>query len=177
MKVFHGTLEGGISVLSPLSKNGEGKPVVFLTDNYAYSLFYIRDRSVDFVTCGVGADGKVHYEEWFPNQLKTLYSGRSGWVYEADVETEPHRIRGVRISHQEVTISRCYPIKDAYQEIQEEIQKGNIILRTFEEASEAELRKDRDGLVNMLQHGPTITPERQSFFQIYFPECWEKAFG
>ena len=54
---YHGSAAAGIATLET---RGE-KHVVYLTDNRAYALFYLRDPQIDFVTCGVTRDGTVRY--------------------------------------------------------------------------------------------------------------------
>ncbi len=69
--------------MNAVSKNhvDAAKPVVYFTPNRAYALFYIRDREINWVTCGVKEDGVIRYDERFPDQLKTIYQGVSGYVY------------------------------------------------------------------------------------------------
>lgn len=59
--------------------------VVYLTDSYPYSLFYILDADHNIkqgkhVTSWI-KDGIVYFEEQFPNQLLEFYKGVSGYVY------------------------------------------------------------------------------------------------
>ena len=56
--MYHGSAAAGIQTLQA---RGE-KRVVYLTDNYVYALFYLRDPQIDFVTCGVTRDGTVCYD-------------------------------------------------------------------------------------------------------------------
>lgn len=83
MTFYHGCSEGGIKVLTPrsASHDGSGRQVVFLTPNRAYALFYIRDRDINYVTCGVTDEGCIRYDERFSGQLETLYKGMSGYLY------------------------------------------------------------------------------------------------
>jgi len=74
MLLYHGSAAGGLTRLT-------GQPCVYLTPYPCYALCYIRDPNVNYVTCGVDKDGVVRYDENFPEQLRTLYVGRSGWVH------------------------------------------------------------------------------------------------
>lgn len=74
MLLYHGSAAGGLTRLT-------GQPCVYLTPYPCYALCYIRDPNVNYVTCGVDKDGVVRYDENFPEQLRTLYAGRSGWLY------------------------------------------------------------------------------------------------
>ncbi len=173
MKLYHGSTESSIAELCPRSKDKEGNPVLYLTDHYAYSLFYLRDRETDYVTCGVREDGKVHYDEWFPDQLKILYEGRSGWIYEAEADAEPHRTRGIQICRSSVTVTQKYCIENAYSAIQEEIRKGTVVVRFFAEMPKELLQQYREGLVRMLRIEKNLSAAKKEFYQTYFPECWE----
>lgn len=57
---YHGATEE-LTELNAVSKNhvDAAKPVVYLTPNRAYALFYIRDRDINWVTCGVKEDGVI----------------------------------------------------------------------------------------------------------------------
>lgn len=74
MLLYHGSAAGGLTRLT-------GQPCVYLTPYPCYALCYIRDPNVNYVTCGVDKDGVVRYDVNFPEQLRTLYVGRSGWLY------------------------------------------------------------------------------------------------
>lgn len=175
MKLYHGSTENGITELYPVSKDKDGNSILYLTDNYAYSLFYLRDRKIDFVTCGVAPDGKVYYDEWFPNQIKTLYGNRSGWIYEVDTIAEPYRICGIHVCREAVVVTQKHYIEDAYSAILDEIKKGTVIVRSFEEATREQLQQYRDGLAKWLRSESNMSAEKKNFYRTYFPECWESA--
>ena len=172
MKLYHGTTVSNIERLRSNSKDKEGNSVLYLTDNRTYSLFYIRDREIDFVTCGVGEDGKVHYDEKFPNQLEVLYKGRSGYVYETDVAAEMHRIRGIWICKGDAKVTGVKYIPDVYLAILDEIEKGNVIFLSYERLTENQKRKNHQGVVDYLKRG-RLSPAKKMFFRRYFPEAWE----
>lgn len=176
MKLYHGSTENGITELSPVSKDKDGHSVLYLTDNFAYSLFYLRDRKTDFVTCGVAADGKVHYYEWFPNQIKTLYNNRSGWIYEVDTNAEPYRIRGIHVCREAVAVTQRHYIEDAYSAILNEIKKGTVIVRSFDEVTKEQLQQYREDMVKWLRTEKNMSAEKKNFYRTYFPECWESAY-
>lgn len=80
--LYHGSTISGLAALRP-----DAKGAVFLTPNSTYALFYIRDREINWVTCAVGTDGIVRYEEQFPNQLRTIYGGIGGYIYACEANT------------------------------------------------------------------------------------------
>ena len=95
MLLYHGSAAGGLTRLT-------GQPCVYLTPYPCYALCYIRDPNVNYVTCGVDKDGVVRYDENFPEQLRTLYAGRSGWLYRcgegdgAPIQTSQTRFSALR---------------------------------------------------------------------------------
>ena len=97
---YHGITTPGITELW-------AKPIVYLTPNRAYALFYIMDKNINWVTCGVKEDGVVHYDEQFPNQLEKLYGGKSGFIYKSnDAELfTPGKSRGIVVSKSPIAIT------------------------------------------------------------------------
>ncbi len=169
MILYHGTTAQGLTALHPAT---DSRPL-YLTDSFAYSLFYIRDREIDFVTCGVGSDGKVRYDEKFPDQLKLLYQNRSGWIYEAEAEAEPHRVNGIWLCRQEAKIVSAHFIPDAYRAILSQIEAGNVILQTYEETTQEQRRLNQQGIAMMMQSD--MPEKRRQFLREHFPEAWAMA--
>jgi len=173
MKLYHGTTVSHIKVLHSNSKDGCHEPVLYLTDNRPYSLFYIRDRDIDFVTCGVGEDGKVYYDEKFPNQLQILYDRLSGYVYETDTSAQKHRTRGIWLCSGNVKVTDAEYIPNVYQAILSEIEKGNVVLRSYDTLTEEQKQMNHQGILHHLRHGAR-SPQKELFYQKYFPEAWEE---
>lgn len=175
MKLYHGTDVPDLKILRPNSRDGEGRPALYLTDHFPYSLFYIRDRATDFVTCGIREDGTVHYDEKFSGQLETLYRGRSGWVYEVDVEAEPTKTRGIYVVRQDAPVTQVHAVPDALSAILDETEKGWIRLLRYEELSQEQKVLNRDGMVRYFLSGRELAPEKEQFLRQHFPEAWVEA--
>lgn len=79
MIMYHGSPMAGITELGTLSKTHDetASSAVYLAPNRAYTLFYIRDLEINYVTCGVTEQGYIRYDENFPGQLRTLYEGKA----------------------------------------------------------------------------------------------------
>lgn len=170
MKLYHGTTVPGLDILRANSRDREGREVLYLTNNFSYSLFYIRDREIDFVTCGVGKDGIVHYDEKFPNQLDVLYRGRSGWVYEVDVEAEPTKINGIFVTRGDAKVLHAHYIPDTLKAIREEIQRGAIDFLTYENTTEEQRKLNQEGIAQLLESDDKMSAQKRAFFQTYFSE-------
>ena len=177
MKLYHGTTVAGLETLSAKTRRNEETPVLYLTDNWAYSLFYIRDREIDFVTCGVNADGIVCYDEKFHNQLKTLYQGMAGYIYEVEADAQPSKTNGIFVTYGDARVVRQIPIEDTFDAIQKEIQKGNIALLSFEELTQEQRGLNREGMKRLLRSGGNMTEKKKEFFRRYFPEEWKEVCG
>ncbi len=175
MKLYHGTTVPGLDVLRAGSLDREGKPVLYLTDNYPYSLFYIRDRDINFVTCGVNADGMVRYDEKFSGQLQTLYREMAGWVYEVEVDAKPGKANGIYIALGDARITGKTYIPDVWQAIQNEIARGTVKLLAYEDTTEAQRAMNWEGIVRLFQSEQNIHPKKEVLLRSHFPGAWEEA--
>lgn len=174
MKLYHGTTEPDLTVLAANSKDREGNPALYLTNNYAYSLFYIRDRKIDFVTCGIHSDGKVYYDEKLPNQLKLLYQGKQGYVYETDTAAQSTKVKGIFVAGSNTEVTDKQFIPDAYQAIQEEIKQGNVIFIPYESLTPEQKATNQEGILWELQTGRALSSAKKAFYREHFPEVFEK---
>ena len=105
---YHASNSGNLTELLPLSTlHGSNEKVCYITPLRAYALFYLRDMSINHVTCGVSKDGIVVYEEQFPNQLEKIYQGRSGYLYtcENGSQITAGHTKGVWVLRQPTKIS------------------------------------------------------------------------
>lgn len=175
MKLYHGTTVSGLEVLRAGSLDRDGNPVLYLTNQYAYSLFYIRDREINFVTCGVSTDGTVNYDEKFPQQLQTLYQGISGWVYEVDVDAKPGKVNGIYIAQGDAKITGKTFIPDALQAIRNEIDQGAVKLLAYEDTTQTQRALNREGIVRLFLSDRNMHPKKDAFLRRHFPEAWEEA--
>jgi len=175
MMLYHATTIDGLDLLRAESHDRYGNKVLFLTDNFLYSLFYIRDREINFVTCGVRESGIVHYDEKFPDQLKTLYSGMSGWVYVVETDAEHTNIPGIYVLRNAVPIVEKIYIPDVYHAIQLEIRKGNVHLHNYEKATEIDRHYYHQGILRELVSDNILHPKKAEFYRVHFPDAWEEA--
>lgn len=175
MKLYHATTVSGLHCLKTNSLDREGNQVLYLTDNYPYSLFYIRDREIDFVTCGVREGGIVHYDEKFHDQLEVLYKEMSGWVYEVETEAEPTQINGIYVVHKPVDVIAATYISDALKEIRIEMGKGTIRFLSFSDLTEEQKVQNHRGMVQWFLSMQKHRSKKIVFLWEHFPEAWEEA--
>lgn len=151
MKLYHGSFDGDIKVLKPISKcnDEKGKKVVYLTQSREYALFYIWDsghngRKQKWVTCYI-KEGVVHYEEQFSNQLYKFYNGVSGYLYFADLNVNITKAREQLMwyTEQEVAKFTIEKIENVFAEIVKGEKEGKIVIHRYNE-----LEKDKKMLID-----------------------------
>lgn len=185
MHLYHGSSIGKIEELSinSASHNEKKEKVVYLTSNYAYSLFYIWDsiknhRSKKYITVYI-KNGIVFYEEQFPNQLYEFYNNVEGYVYY--VEKSDTFIKGDEesffISNNDVNVIKHDYINNVYKKILEYVERGSVKILYFNEQSE----EQQNHLIEMTVH--TIlkksligsNTEDELFFKKYFVKAYGRA--
>ena len=81
--IYHGSCISGLHTIKANSKShSTGRLVAYFSEDRCYALVCCRIKAENFVTMGVGADGRQHYFERFPNQLESLYkAGRVIFIF------------------------------------------------------------------------------------------------
>ena len=80
MTYYHASPAGGLQVLELRKSPYFDKPTqVCLTSLRAMALFYLI-RNYEYAY-GYTRQGKLYFDEPFPDALKKLYAGKSGWLY------------------------------------------------------------------------------------------------
>jgi len=169
---YHGTTTPAITEL-------KASPIVYLTSNRAYALFYIIDKSINWVTCGVKEDGAVHYDERFPNQIEKLYSGKCGYLYGCN-DTEGFtsgKSRDIVISHASVKVVSCEFIPDIYQEILKYEKTGAIVVNRYEYLTDNEKKDVFDMMVHNIIENDFFSANggKAKFMKENFPDAWVYA--
>ena len=174
MIFYHASNIEGLEELHANSRSHgeEGKRVLYLTDNRAYSLFYLRDKKINFVTCGVREDGLVHYFERFPNQLQVIYEGQTGYLYQCNSndKIKETKTKGVWIIEENTRIDDAEYVTDAYREILKAEAEGNVIIHRFADIPEEESKRMANHIKEHLEEEPQ---ERKEFYIKYFSSIWD----
>ena len=118
-------------MLEPRKSPYFDKPTqVCLTSLRAMALFYLI-RNYEYAY-GYTRQGKLYFDDPFPNALKKLYAGRSGWLYTCeDGDYEKTEIPNEFVSAQPVRIVGAEYIPDAYVAFLREQEAGNILLLDY----------------------------------------------
>ena len=131
MTYYHASPTGGLQSLEPRKSPFFEKPTqVCLTSLRAMALFYLI-RNYEYAY-GYTRQGNLYFEEPFPDALKKLYAGKSGWLYTCeDGDYEKTAIPNEFVSAHPVRIVGAEYIPDAYEAFQKEQQAGNIELFAY----------------------------------------------
>ena len=132
MTYYHASPTGGLQLLEPRKPLYFDKPTqVCLTSLRAMALFYII-RNYEYAY-GYTRQGKLYFDDPFPDALKKLYAGKSGWLYTcAEGDYEKTEIPNEFVSAQPVRIIGAEYIPDAYEAFLREQEAGNILLLGYE---------------------------------------------
>ena len=132
MTYYHASPTGGLQLLEPRKTLYFDKPTqVCLTSLRAMALFYII-RNYEYAY-GYTRQGKLYFDDPFPDALKKLYAGKSGWLYTcAEGDYEKTEIPNEFVSAQPVRIIGAEYIPDAYEAFLREQEAGNILLLGYE---------------------------------------------
>ena len=138
-------------MLEPKKSPYFDKPTqVCLTSLRAMALFYLI-RNYEYAY-GYTWQGKLYFDDPFPDALKKLYAGKSGWLYFCEEGNyERTEIPNEFVSAQPVRILRAEYIPDAYEAFLREQEAGNILLLDYADS------------------------DRARYYQENYPEIWKNT--
>ncbi len=170
--LYHGTITGGLSVIKANAKShATGKAVAYFTEDRCYALACCRDRGENFVTMGLGNDGKQHYYERFPHQLQTLYGGKRGYLYTVDAAPGLRRAKGhTWESGTDVPVRRCEAVSDVYAELLKEEEAGGLVIHRYLELDPAEQKLHANYIKEHLEEEGE---EMARFYLTHFSSLWD----
>ncbi len=175
MNLYHGTVIGGLDVILANSKSHkDGSKVAYFTTDRVYALVCCRPKTENFVTMGLRGDKKQHYYERFPNQLRVMYEGREGFIYQPtstlQLENIKERSWG---SKTDVPVTLCDHITNVYEEILKEEKAGNVIIHRYEEIDPEERQMIANGIKEELEKGNFS--EYREFLYRNFSPLWDRC--
>ena len=170
--LYHGTILEGLRIIRANAKSHtSGKRVAYFTEDRCYALVCCRSRDENFVTLGLREDGRQHYFERFPDQLKTLYGGKRGYLYIVEDLTGLQNIKGhTWESEQDVAVRRCESVRDVYAEILKEEKAGNMIIHRYAEINPAEQKMNANYIRDHLRDEGE---EMERFYRTHFSMLWD----
>ena len=170
--LYHGTPIGGLKIIKANSKSHTtGKTVAYFSEDRCYALVCCRSRNENFVTMGPDKNGKQHYFERFPDQLRVLYSGKRGYLYILDNTDGLERGKGNSWeSESDVIVHKCEVVEDVYSEILKEEQDGNLVIHRYAEIDSAEQKMHAN---RIKEYKETVSEEMRQFYIKHFSALWD----
>lgn len=170
--IYHGSCIPGLHSIKANSKShSTGKLVAYFSEDRCYALVCCRSRTENYVMMGVAGDGKQHYIERFPNQLETLYKGRTGYIYFLDSTDGMTRGKGHSWeSACDVPVSQCERIDDVYSEILREEALGNLVIHRYSELDPA---KQKSYANYIRDHLTDEGEDMAKFYRLHFSSLWD----
>ncbi len=181
---YHASPVPGIQTLTPHVSN-HGRPLTYFSTKRENTLVYLSNavekycKETGFVhegpyhkwaTYGFDCAGLLVLDEYYPDATRQTYQGVSGYIYRAEnvPGLEPMTtIPGACITEQDVPVSGCEFIPDAYEALLEAAAQGKIILRKYEDNSEKMLAWCRRTALQEYAEA-TDHPEYRAFLKAKF---------
>ena len=185
--LYHGTVIPNIKNLNAVSSlhGGGEQKIVYLTDNRAYSLFYIWDsvhnlKKGKHVTAWI-KDGIVYYEEQFPEQLKAFYDGVSGYLYRVEKNASFRSVQNresMWYSTENATVESVEYIRNVYDALSEYQKEGKLKIVRFDEVEKSRIDALYSRMADSVSERRLVEAPNDPdalFYQKYFPRVWERA--
>ena len=169
--LYHGSVIGSLTSIWARSKSHtSGDQVAYFTMDRVYALVCCRKREENFVTMGPDRDGRQHYFERFPDQLKVLYSGREGFIYTPVSEEGLVRTKGNSYESQtDVPVVLYEHILDVYGEILNEERAGNVIIHRY---AQIDPQEQKEMAIYIREHIDEGSPAMRNFYIKHFSSLW-----
>jgi len=182
MPFYHASNIGGLKKIFPLSESknkDDNDKVAYFTTVRLCALSYLRDMDVNHVTIGVAADGVLECLEFFHDQIRTMYQGRSGYLYTCENNGNITAAQSASIYSSKVPIdvAKVEYIDDVYDHIMKEIAGGSVRFISYESLTEEEKQEHTVGMKNFILERNLLTANsaQSRFWAKYYPEAWKMA--
>ena len=174
---YHCSPTGGLTRLEPGKPQNFDKPsLVYMTTSLPMALMY-GIRNFEY-TYGYTADGRIYYEEYFPDALRHLYGGKTAYLYICKpLTTEKTIIPNEAVSSAAVEVTEQILIPDVLEALLEQERLGTLQIRRYEELPpktrewifRAELEEIRK---RKLLHTHSAMA---AYMKCHYPAVWEYA--
>lgn len=184
MILYHGSNIADIKILKP-NQADHDRPYVYMTTIDVVAAFYLCnavERPYYWFPYGFEHDSNVPiYNELYPNALKEVSEGVSGYIYEARAEecqVIPFKnIPCARLATEPVEVTGSVKVENAYELFMEYVEQGKMKIGRFEDKSAQQLEWWYSSLIEYLKEKNMIeTPDCSYalFVQKKFPQVWER---
>ena len=148
---FHASQIGKIKILEPRISN-HNIPLIYFSDKRENVLVYLsnavekvcKEKHFKFNglwhkwgSYGFEKDGRLRFEEYYPNALEDTYKGIEGYIYSCS-KIDPYQKLDIKIPNtfitaQKTTVDNCEFIPDAYNEMINAEANGLITILRYNE--------------------------------------------
>lgn len=143
MILYHGSCVGGLTELMPFLSEHQ-KPYVYLSSNPVVALLYAVKpvpKPFSFYPYGF-SDGKVVYSEYFVDCFKKIYKGKTGFLYECEVDESTQNATVINCAYtteSPVKVCNYTQIDDIYEKFIEYKIEGLFDIKPFDRVPEKEM--------------------------------------
>ncbi len=174
MTLYHGSSTASIEQLQPFSSNHD-RAYVYLTDCATLALFYAHNpiqRPGGFFPYWFDKEGRLQYDEYFPDQLRAMYEGHSGWVYHVESDGLPQleKMPWVYLSETPVPVLHAEYVPDLYAALLQAESDGRLRLNRYEDIPAAMQERHRQVVRRSLEGHAEDDYVR--FLRQYMPEIF-----
>ena len=185
---FHASQIEKIKTLEPRISN-HNIPLIYFSDKRENVLMYLSNavekvckegnftfNGLWYKWCSYGfeKDGRLRFEEYYPNALEDTYKGIKGYIYSCN-KIEPYqkldiKIPNAFISAEKTTIDNCEFIPDAYNEIIKAEANGLITILRYDDFISNIKRKEwlEKVIIDEYQSRGTQHPDYRFFLESRF---------
>lgn len=179
MKLYHGSLVGGLTELKPFLSE-HGKPYIYFSSNPVVALLYAVKpvpKPFSYYPYGFDESGTVVYSEYWSNSFYELYKGKAGFLYECNITTAQNltAISCAYTCELPIKVDSCIEIVDLYDKFMEFKKAGTFQIKPFDTISERELEfVYADMRQTILKNDLYLLPESpmSKFIKAHFGEVW-----
>ncbi len=181
--LYHGSRTGGIDVLKPNLADHD-RPYVYMSTLEAVAAFYLcsaMERPYYWFPYGFEGDTPI-YHELYPNALKEVSDGVSGYIYEVNADEGqviPFKdIPCARLVTEPIKTMGCIEVTNAYELFMKYIEEGRMKIGRFEDKSQKELERWYSLTESHIRekHLPADCSYTE-FVREKFPRVWERIYG
>lgn len=179
-RLYHGSSKPGIQTLIPqISEHSE--PYIYFSTNIIVAAFYTVHkvgRPYNWFPYGFNEDNIPVYNEYYRNALEDVYGGQKGYIYECiknDDMSNPTNINCAVACKNPVAVSGCIALDDVYKTLLEYEKSGLLIVKRYENMSDAEKEKIQKIIINeIISNNLLSMPDcsYSKFLKQRFPEIW-----
>ncbi len=184
MVLYHGSNIANIKVLRP-NQADHDRPYVYMTTIDVIAAFYLCnavERPYYWFPYGFEGGSNIPvYHELYPNALKEVSEGVSGYIYEVLAEENQiipfKNIPCARLATEPIEVMKCTKVENAYALFMEYVKQGKMKVSHFEDKSEQQLEWWYSCCVEYLEEKHMIETSEcsyASFIKEKLPQVWER---